>query len=679
MKSISQDNCERLRFGGAAELPRSTARRALLGPAVTAALLAAPAAGQTLRPEQSLTSDQAAGMSLEELMALQVTSVAGTHQEWFSTPAAITVITGDDVRRGGFRTLADALRLAPGVFVGKSSSHATSVGMRGFNGSLANKTLVLIDGRTVYDPLFGGTFWDVQDVLLEDLDRIEVIRGPGATLWGANAVNGVINVTTKSARDTQGVFASGGGGTYERAFGEARYGFAVGDSSWLRVYGKWFERDHLVDGMGDSTHDDWSMWRGGFRFDHEGTDDLTLTFQGDAYYTDRIGEFLPNAPVPGQSIQFVNDIRDGRRRGANLLARLGKEHGDSGWSLQTYYDLTNRTTLAGFEVERHTLDVDWRHHFMLGDRHEIVWGLGARHTSDETSAGFNLFFNPVDDDFNTFSAFVQDTITLVPDRLFAMIGSKFSYNDYTGAEVQPSGRLWWTPDDRSTLWASISRPVRVPSRTEEQGTIVFGYIDSGILAGGSPTGNVIALGVQPNDDLNAERLLAYEAGYRLQVTDHLSLDAAAFYNDYDRLIYVPSVIEPWNNEGYGETYGAEIAITFRPTEQWRLRAAYSYADVQIHGSAVPADEGNTPHHQAQVQSYLDITDALELNAGAYYVDEVPQADASSYVRLDVGLTWRPSPNVELSVWGQNLLESEHREFSTNEVERGAYLMCTVRF
>lgn len=618
-------------------------------------------------------------MSIEELMAVPVSSVSGTIQDWFTSPAAVTVIAGDDVRRSGFRTLADALRLAPGVFVGKTSSHATSVGMRGFNGSLANKTLILIDGRSVYDPLFGGTFWDVQDVLLEDLDRIEVVRGPGATLWGANAVNGVVNVITKSAKDTQGLFVSGGGGTYERAFGEARYGAQLGESTWLRVYGKWFERDHLVDAMGGSTHDDWSMWRSGFRLDHEGDDDLTLTFQGDAYYTDRIGEFTRRAPVPGQSIMFADDVRDGRRSGLNLLARLGKEHGDSGWALQSYYDRTDRETLVGFEVERHTLDIDWRHHFQLGERHDITWGLGARHTTDETEAGANLQFHPADDSFSMVSAFAQDTITLVPDRLFTMIGSKFSYNGYTGFEVQPSARVWWTPNDRNTLWASISRPVRVPSRTEEQGTIIFGYIDSGVLTGGAPTGDILALGVQPNDGLKSESLIAYEAGYRLQVSDALALDTALFFNDYDRLIYVHSLVEPWTNDGYGETYGAEVAVTGHVSDNWRFRAAASYVDVQIHGPVAPVDEDNTPHYQAQVQSFLNVTDDLELNGGLYYVDTVRATATNPYLRLDLGLTWRPTSQVELAVWGQDLLDSAHPEFSTSEVERGVYVMCTLRF
>ncbi|HVZ93102.1 MAG TPA: TonB-dependent receptor [Phycisphaerales bacterium] len=629
--------------------------------------------------DEPISTDQITSMSIEQLMTLPVTSVAGVEQSWFATPAALARITGEDIRRGGFRTIADSLHLAPGVFVGRTSSQNFSVGMRGFNGSLANKTLVLIDGRAVYDPLFGGVFWDVQDVLLEDLDRIEVIRGPGATLWGANAVNGVINVVTKSAKETQGAYIAGGGGTFERAFGEARYGFQIDKDSWLRVYGKWFSRDSLVDSTGATTHDDWSLGRGGFRYDHEGDDDLLLTVQADAYYTDQFGERFVNAPVPGQHVQFRTDIRDYRRAGANLLARVGQEHGDSGWSLQGYYDRTERATDVTFEVNRDTFDLDWRQHFKLGASHDLMMGLGARYSSDDTEDGSHFVLNPKSDSFSTFSGFLQDTITLVPDRLFGMIGSKLSYNTFTGLEIQPGARLWWTPDDRNTVWASVARAVRVPSRQEEQGTLIFAYYDPGLLVGGPPAGQILSVGIQPNGGLNSEDLLAYEAGYRVRPIESLTLDLSVYYNDYEDLIYISSAFQPWNNNGFGETYGGELSATWSPSERWRLRAAYSYTEVQIHGPVLPADERNTPRNQAQLESYLDLTKSLELNAAIYYVDEVPEQRIDSYVRLDVGLTWHVTPNFDLTIWGQNLLEPQHREFSTSEVERGVYVMGTIRF
>jgi iron complex outermembrane receptor protein len=385
--------------------------------------------------------------------------------------------------------------------------------------------------------------------------------------------------------------------------------------------------------------------------------------------------------VPGQNVQFVNDFRDVRRNGANLLMRLGKEHGDSGWSVQGYYDRTERVTNVTFEVDRDTFDLDWRHHFKLGDQHDIMWGLSARHTRDHTENGSNLLVDPSDGALGIYGGFVQDTITLVPERLFAMIGSKFSHNDYTGFEVQPSARIWWTPNEHNTLWASVSRAVRIPSRTEEQGTLVFGYIDSGVLAGGPPSGQIIGLGIQPNDNLQSERLIAYEAGYRVRPCERLSIDASLFYNTYDRLIYVPSIIDAWNNNGFGETYGGEIALNWRVADNWRLKASYSHVDVQIHGPIAPYDENNTPQNQAQLQSYLDITKDLELNAGLYFVDKVSQVRAEAHVRFDIGVTWRATQNFELAVWGQNLLDSQHAEFSDRkiEVERGVFVKGTVRF
>ena len=617
---------------------------------------------------------------IDQLMQLSVTTVAGVEQEWFTTPAAIDVITGDEVRRTGHRSLAEALRMSPGVFVGRINSQATSVGMRGFNGGLANKTLVLIDGRSVYDPLFSGSFWNVQDVLLEDLDRIEVIRGPGATLWGANAVNGVINVITKSARDTQGWYVSGGAGTYEHAFGEARYGGAIGDNAWYRVYGKYFDRDHFVTADGESGHDDWDMGRGGFRFDAEGDNDITYTLQGDIYDSTQIGERLLLLPVPNQHLLFTQDIRDGRNSGGNTLFRIQKDvEQERGWSLQGYYDRTERVTNAGFRVHRDTYDIEWRHYFPLGERHDLMWGVAARSTSDDTWPGPNTILDPASRTLDRFNSFIQDTITLAPDRWFAMIGSKFTYNTYTDFEIQPSGRLWWTPSDRHTFWGAISRPVRVPSRIEREGTLVFGYVDTGLAGGGPPSGVFAPLGVF-GDDVEAENLISYELGHRVRLTHDISLDTALYYNEYDSLIYVPpTVLGMWNNDGAAETYGGEVALTWRVADNWRVESSYTFVDVQVHGPIFTQDEENTPHHLAQLRSYLNVTKDVELNSALYYIDRVSSADADAYLRLDVGLIWYVNPNLELAVWGMNLLDPSHPEFSGLEVERSAFFQATLRF
>ena len=620
-------------------------------------------------------------MSLEELMSLSVFTVTGTQGELFSTPGAVSVLTGEEVRLSGRRMLADIVGLAPGVYSGRTASHSFSVGMRGFNGSLSNKTLVQIDGRAVYDPLLGGTYWDVQDVFVEDLDQIEIVRGPGATLWGANAVNGVISVTTKSAKETQGLVVNGGFGTYERAFVGARYGMRVGESSWLRLSGKWDLRDAISGYGGGSAHDDWSMARGSFRFDHEGDNNLTFTLQGDIYNTEHFGEYTLSAPVPGQDIQFVSDYRDVRRAGGNILARISREEGREGWALQVYYDRTERETDLTFEVQRDTFDFDFRHHFQLGERHEILWGFGVRHTMDRTTPGYSLMFDPPNGTFTNVGGFVQDTITLVPDRLTALIGSKFSYNTYTGLEVQPSARISWKPNDRNVIWGAVSRPVRVPSRSEEQGMIAFGYIDTGTLVGAPPTGVIIPLGVPANDNLEPETLIAYELGHRVRITDSLSLDTALFFNDYENLIYVASLVDPWTNDGFAETYGGEISLTWRPSERLRVEASYSYVDVHVHGPAAEFDEVSTPHNLATARVHYNVTDSLLLTSTLAYVDNVshPRIEAEAHWRLDAGLIWKVSENFELGVWGQNLLEPRHQEFSLHSVERGVFVSGTLRF
>jgi iron complex outermembrane recepter protein len=635
-------------------------------------------------------------MSLEQLMSVEVTSVAGVGREWFTTPAAMYVITDEDVRRSGHRSIAEALRLSPGVHVAQITSNTWAISTRGFNSRFANKQLVLIDGRTVYDPLFGGVFWDVQDVLLEDLDRIEVIRGPGATLWGANAVQGVINITTKSAKDTQGLYASAGGGTYDRLFGETRYGFQIDDSSWMRIWGKWQDKDHFVHADGSDAHDEWDMARGGFRYDREGGDDTTFTLEGDLYHSDRLGE---QVKIPLTSGGFGARATDGRASGGHILFRIARETPEQeGFSLQGYYDRTDRAGAGGFRVERDTFDLEFRHILHLWERHEVIWGLGYRHSRDRTRANDFIEFDPADRSLDTFTAFVQDTITLIPDTLYVMVGSKFEHNDFTGFEVQPSGRAWWTPDDRHTVWGAISRPVRVPARTENVNvTVAHVPLGPGLSA---------PVFIDDNDALNAEHLLACELGHRFKLTDDLTVDTAVFYNDYNRLIalsdptpvsFFPTPPFPpgvptalmiqQGNTARGRAYGVETAVTWRVAENWRLQGSYSFLNMHVRGNNVLDDpEHGHPHHMAQIRSYLDITRDLEFNAALYFVDNVASQDADAYLRLDLGLTWRPTANLELAVWGQNLTERSHREFNDAlflsrpaEVPRAVYVEATVRF
>jgi iron complex outermembrane recepter protein len=439
-------------------------------------------------------ADDLMELSLEELMDVPVvTSVAGVAQPWFTTPSAIHVVTAEEVRRAGHRTMAEALRMVPGIDVRQGMSHQWSITSRGFNGPYANKLLVLIDGRTVYDPAFAGVFWDIQDVLLEDLDRIEVIRGPGATLWGANAVNGVVNIITKDARDTQGTYVTAGAGTHERGFGALRHGGQLGDDSHYRVWGKHADRDQFESVTGRDLHDDWDLAHGGLRIDTELGDGKHWTLSTDVYNSNRIGEFTP-VPVPGQHLVYNNTITDGRAGGGNILFNLEQDPAsDNGWSIQGYYERANRVTIAGLQLERDTVDLDWKHRFTPSDGHKFIWGLGWRLHDDRTDPGPYVGFDPADRQTNLFSGFIQDTITIAPDRLYVMLGCKFEHNDHTDFEWQPSARAWFTPDDEQVFWGAISRPVKTPSPAQEDLTLVAAYLDAG-PATGAPPGRLCAAG-----------------------------------------------------------------------------------------------------------------------------------------------------------------------------------------
>ncbi len=631
--------------------------------------------------------DDFGDLSLEQLMEVEVTSVAGVEQSLMTTPSAIYVITGEDIRRTGHRSLAEVLRLVPGYHVGRINASQWGITSRGFNELYANKLLVLIDGRTVYDPLFAGTFWDVQDLLLEDVDRIEVIRGPGATLWGANAVNGVINVTTKKAGETQGLYITGGIGTEERAFGALRWGGKLGENAHYRIWSQYQNHDSFVDEAGADRPDDWDMLRGGFRIDWDDDGPTESTLQAEAYHSDRIGEGVRMATLGHLTTMVRNG--DMQASGGYVLYRLNHEISEkSSWTLQTYYDRTNRDGFGGASVDRDTADVDFRHRFVLGDSHAVLWGLGIRYTRDETGASSVLSFDPSDRTDLTYSGFIQDTITIVPDHLSLMIGSKFETNDYTGFEIQPSGRLSWTPDENQTIWGSVSRAVGTPARINDDMSLITAYVDSGLITTGVPSDSYVPFRLEGNGDIKSEVLIAYELGYRVRPAENLSLDMTGFYNDYDRLSSFNLPSGMFRNAGEAESFGFEISAVWDIWDNWRLAGAYSAFRLNEHTDPGIDEhhEERHPHHQFNIRSYLDLTDDLELNAAVYYVDEVADRGAGQYVRLDVGLTWRPYHNVEISVWGQNLLDPSHREFddtffqsAPTEIERGVYAQVTFRF
>ena len=604
-------------------------------------------------------------LSLEELMNLEVTSVSKQPQSLFTSPAAIQVITQEDIRRSGASSIPEALRLAPNLQVAQVDSRQWAITARGFNqpSGLANKLLVMIDGRSVYTPLFAGVFWDVQDTLMEDIDRIEIISGPGATLWGANAVNGVISIITKSAKETQGTLLTAGGGTQLNDFGGVRYGGKLGENVYFRLYGKYFDRESTLLPSGGQATNDWRMGQGGLRLDWLPPSGDILTFQADGY------SGAIEQPGPG----------DTTVDGQNVLGRWTHPLGqDSDLTLQTYFDRTHRRIPTTFAEDLDTFDIDFQYRFPLGQRQSIMIGAGYRLMHDSVNNSPNLAFLPARRNLQLFSGFLQDEITLVPERLQVTIGSKLEHNDYSGWEAQPSARIAWTPNQQQTVWAAVSRAVRSPSR-----------IDRELFVPGAPP---FLLAGGPG--FESENVIAYELGYRIRPEPRLTLSLAAFFNEYDDIRSVEPLASNTNtlvigNGRRAEAWGAELSGSYQVTDWWRLRGGYTYlrrhtflkpGSQDLNG---PQAEGNDPEHQFSLQSMLDLPCHFELDCNLRYVDTLPSPSVPSYFTVDVHLAWHPRPNLEFAIVGQNLCADQHPEFGAagarQEIPRSVYGKVTWRF
>ncbi len=631
-------------------------------------------------------------LTIEELMDIEITSASKKPEKLSEVSAAVFVITNDDIRRSGATSIPEALRMAPGIEVARIDANKWAISSRGFNGLYASKLLVLIDGRSVYTPLFSGVYWNVQDTLLEDIERIEVIRGPGATVWGANAVNGVINIITKSAKNTQGWLVTAGTGTEEQGFTGLRYGGTSDENSFYRVYAKYFSRDNGALPSGDVGFDEWDALRAGFRFDRQISDANSFSVMGDIY-DGNSGDLMTTPDTNSFSMRTFEDTTE--VKGGNILARLERILSDgSEMALQIYYDRSERKYSA-LEETRNTFDIDFNHSFPLDDRLDIIWGLSYRYNRDRTDGSFTVSFAPSSRHNDLFSAFIQGEIALIEERLHMICGSKFEYNDYTGFEYQPCLRFLWTPYNHHSLWAAVSRAVRTPARANHN-------IRINIAA--SPPATVMSL--FGNNDFDSEELLAYELGYRFMPTDQISIDMAAFYNTYDNLItYEPgtpffeaSPLPPhWvipmymENRMDGDTYGVELAAKWAITDDWNVKAGYSYLQIQLHaaassGTADPETvEGRSPHNRFNLQSCLDLPYGLEFDQSLYYAGNLPNIDVKNYIRVDVRLGWHAADGVDVSLCGQNLFDSQHTEFGSSEgvnateTERSVYGKVTWKF
>ncbi|MBN2024784.1 MAG: TonB-dependent receptor [Pirellulales bacterium] len=605
-----------------------------------------------------------------------VSTVARQESTVGHSPAAVFVITNEMIRRSGAKNLPDVLRLAPGVNVARIDSNKWSISIRGFSGRFVNNLLVQIDGRAVYTPLFGGVFWDVQDLVLEDVERIEVIRGPGASVWGANAVNGIINIITKSAKDTQGVYVESGTGTEELGFATIRAGSQAGKDLHYRVYGKWFER-----GAGFSAdnpaYDDWRQGRGGFRADWTPNRDDTLTLQGDCY-NGYSGDYSVAPRMTPPYMQLRHDATHVSGENAVFHWRRVLDE-ESDWTLRLYYDRTERHWVNyGLSEDRDTFDFDFQHRFPIGSNHNFIWGCGYRNTKDFVHASTSYGMTPDHRSDNLFSYFTQDEITLAEDLWYLTLGCKFEHNDYTGFEYQPTVRVLWTPDDRRAIWGAVSRAVRTPTRGEENALATLAPFppppDSPFPF---PTFPVI----HGNTGLLSEELIAYELGYRVQATKRFSWDFAVFLYDYEHLIMsrfgapVPgpggTFLLPGQlvNAMAGESYGFEWAANYDVTPRWRLHGSYSFVVLDMAPvlySEIPERvEGQSPRNQFVLGSSSPLGRNWELDVIGRYVDCLPTEQVGSYFAGDVRLAYRPSKHFEWSVVGRNLFAGTHAEYGND--------------
>lgn len=629
-------------------------------------------------------------LSLEDLLGVKVTvtSASKKPQDLRKTPAAVYVLTQEEIRRSGVNNVAEALRLVPGMHVVRNNSHSWGISPRGFNSGFSNKLLVLVDGRAVYDLLQAGVFWDVQDMVLEDIDRIEVIRGPGGAIWGSNAMNGVINIITKKASDTQGTLATVEFGTEARHIWQARHGGAFEDRGYWRVYAKGFRRDSM-EFMGSEDLDEWNQRRAGFRADWD-TDDEgdSFTLQGDVY--DGTVENFNFRAVPTGIIPLDLSTRVG---GMNVLGRWRREVSDENViELQTYFNRTERDDPLLGETNN-TLDIEFTQNLSGTEGHDLIWGVNYRVSQSNYENSDQFVLEPDPRTKGIISFFVQDEMELVDDTFYLTLGSKFENNSFTGWEVQPTVRGAWTPTETETVWAAASRAVRTPSTIERDG-----YIAAFGVPGANPGDPDTLFAFVPGPEFDSEVLYAYELGFRSQVTERFGIDIAAYYNDYDDLgteelgadipIDATSVLAPFvaENNGQGIGKGVEVAAEWIASDSWELEAAYTYIDLALKidddsNDIFFADQANAPPQDIyHLRSHHELSERWELDWLLWYTSELQDAGIDSAYRGDVRVGWHPNETTEIAFGLRNLLHDGDAESAGgNEIETEAYLRGTFRF
>lgn len=641
-------------------------------------------------PKEDAEVEKLLSLSLEELGNVTVTSVSKKSEPENEAAAAVFVISQDDIKRSGATNIPEALRMVPGLSVAQSGSNNWTVTSRGFNSQFANKLLVLIDGRTIYSPLFSGVIWDSQDIMLEDIDRIEIVRGPGATLWGANAVNGVINIITKNAHETQGGLATATAGN-QMIGGAVRYGAKIADGDYVRTYVKYNDYASEYNTDGSKAGDSWRKQQGGFRGDMKLTDKDKLTVQGDVYSIDEDDSFIfPDLSSP----TYYNASKGFALNGGNVLMRWEqKQSKDSETALQAYFDNASSKTLF-FNDSANTIDFEFQHAWSGWDRQELIWGGGYRFINDvngPTSPQYSL--SPRNRNDNLYNAFLQDKIAIIGDKLFLTLGSKFEHNAYSGFEVQPSVRMSWVPSYTQTVWGAISRAVHTPSRFDADGQLSYAIQPPNIAV---PLPTLIQSA--GNDNLDSEELIAYEIGYRSQPIKKVSIDIAGYYNDYDKLnidtLGTPEVLGTYvlqrliaQNTNKASSFGGEVLVRYDATSSWRLIGSYSYLNLKFvdKSKIVSSLVGKTPKNIFNINSTYQFQNKIEMNNALYLVSQLHGIDVPSYYRFDTKFSYPLTDSVNVSLVGQNLFDHRHKEFSPflyqtqTEIGRSVYASMAYKF
>ncbi|MCA9040656.1 MAG: TonB-dependent receptor plug domain-containing protein [Planctomycetaceae bacterium] len=663
---------------------------------------AAPPIGSSVNTEDdlddddSLTDDDILDLDIEQLGRLdvvvksfdvEVSTVTRKESTVGKSPAAVFVITQEMIRQNGARTIPEILRMAPGIHVAQVNASKWAISSRGVSGFISNKTLVLLDGRKLETPIFDGTIfgtlnWDAQDIVIEDIERIEVVRGPGGTLWGANAVNGVINIITKNAKETQGDMISTGTGGEDKAITSIRHGNKIGDNFHYRIYGKQSERDRFENQhITESSHgvpwpkegqDDWRQQRVGFRADWDafGAGEDFVTFQGDYYQGNSgFGMQMTEWFIPQHDFNVYDDYHFA---GGNFLTRWKHVFDeDTTTTLQAYYDGQSRSSSA-LDTVMHIFDVEWTNTCSWNDDNHITWGARFRTYNDDLTFQNGQFgAKTTKQTRNLGSIFIQDEIDVIEDVFTVWLGTKVEHNDYTGFENQPSARFLWTLNEREIIWGAASRAVRTPSRNEDDMIHRIGIHDH--------TTNLL-LNFTGNRNLQAENVVAFELGYRSQPTDGFSWDVAGFYNDFSDLIAYAGPVNvfeapntlyitetPGNNTS-GASYGAEISSTVQMTDWWEMYGSFSYVQIVLDpdddvDTQFLWEEGATPHAMVFLQNNFDVTDEVELGIGTRFIDSLPSFSTtqSGYIEMAARLGYRPNEEWEFALIGTNLLNPSHVE------------------